>query len=129
MRLAQRLFLFAGILGLVVLPALYFTEGFFAHLVPPEFSHPEFYYGFVGVTLAFQVVYLIIGLDPLRYRPLMPVAAAAKGSFVATMVVMVALGRIPLAPALSVLPDFVFAVLFLYAFFVTAPAARATSES
>lgn len=129
MRLAQRIFLAAGILGLVVLPAMYFAEGFFTRLVPPEFSHPEFYYGFVGVTLAFQVVYLIIGLDPLRYRPLMPVAAAAKGSFVATMAVLVGLGRIPLAPALSVLPDFVFALLFLDAYFATASIDKCAAQA
>ena len=37
---------------------------------PPPVTHPEFYYGFVGVALAFQLVFLTIASDPLKYRPL-----------------------------------------------------------
>jgi hypothetical protein len=35
-------------------------------------SHPGFYYGFVGVALAWQIAFLIIARDPVRYQPLMP---------------------------------------------------------
>jgi hypothetical protein len=39
---------------------------------PPAITHPEFYYGFVGVATTWQVTFLIIRRDPKRYRPLMP---------------------------------------------------------
>ena len=35
---------------------------------PPGMSHPLFYYGFVGVALAWQVAFWLIARDPVRYR-------------------------------------------------------------
>jgi hypothetical protein len=39
---------------------------------PPAITHSEFYYGFVGFAMTWQVAFLIIRRDPKRYRPLMP---------------------------------------------------------
>lgn len=113
MRHAGTVFLAAAAFGLAILPPLYFLEDFLVRQVPPPITHPEFYYGMLGPTLAWQIVYLMIGLDPARYRPLMPVAALAKGLFVASMVILVLLNRVPLLPALLVAPDLVFTLLFL----------------
>ena len=44
----------AGIYGLIVVTPLYFLESQFAKQAPPAITHPEFYYGFAGVTLAWQ---------------------------------------------------------------------------
>ena len=114
----------AGIFGLVILPPMYFLEGFYGRQIPPEINHPELYYGFVGVTLSWQIVYVLIGLDPLRYQPLMLLAALAKASFVAAVGVLVAMGRTAVGPALLVAPDLVFAALFIYAFVLTSRTAR-----
>ena len=81
MTFAQRLFLAAGIFGLVMLPPMYFLEDFYGRQVPPPIEHPELYYGFVGITLAWQLMYLLIAWDPRRYRPVMLVGAFGKGSF------------------------------------------------
>ena len=56
-----------------------FPRRFLRPASTPEINHPELYYGFVGVTLAWQIVYVLIGLDPLRYRPFMLLARSAKG--------------------------------------------------
>ena len=122
MKFTQRVFLIAGVFGLAILPAMYFLEGFYGRQVPPPITHPEFFYGFVGVTLAFQIVYLFIGWDPPRYRPLMLVGALGKGSFVVAVAVLIAVGRVPVGPALLVAPDLIFAVLFVYAYVVTGKA-------
>jgi hypothetical protein len=119
MRFSQRLFLIAGIFGVAILPPMYFFEDFFGRQVPPPITHPEFYYGFIGVTFAFQIVYLFIAWDPLRYRPMMLVGAFGKGSFVVALAVLVAQGRVPFGPALMVAPDLIFAVLFVHAYLVT----------
>jgi hypothetical protein len=103
----------------VVIVPMYWLEDFVARHAPPEFSHPELYYGFLGVTLAWQLVYLMIGWDPTRYRPVMPLAAFAKGSFAATSLVLYLGGRVPLLIVFAILPDAVFAVLFLYAFWAS----------
>jgi hypothetical protein len=34
----------------------------------PPVNHPEFYYGFFGVTLSWQIMFLVIGSSPIRYR-------------------------------------------------------------
>jgi hypothetical protein len=116
MKFAQRVFLVAAAFGLVMLPPMYFLEGFLGRQFPPEINHPEIYYGFVGVTLAWQVGYLLIGLDPMRYRPFMLLGAFGKGSFVVSMAILVALGRTPMSLALLAMPDAIFVVLFLIAF-------------
>ena len=38
---------------------------------PPAITHPEFFYGFVGIALVFQIIFLIIAREPLKYRLLM----------------------------------------------------------
>jgi hypothetical protein len=38
---------------------------------PPPITHPGLFYGFVGVALVWQVVFIIVATDRVRYRPLM----------------------------------------------------------
>ena len=45
--------------ALVIAP-LYFAEGQIAQNDPPPITHPEFFYGFIGITLAWQFVFLAI---------------------------------------------------------------------
>lgn len=71
MNFARRLFLIAGIYGLVVLVPQYFLEARTGNDYPPAITHPEYYYGFVGVGVAWQVLFLVISRDPVRYRAAM----------------------------------------------------------
>jgi len=54
MRFAKWVFLLAGVSGLLVVAPPYFLEGKMGELDPPPVNHPEYYYGFLGVTLAWQ---------------------------------------------------------------------------
>jgi hypothetical protein len=78
MRFAKWVFLLAGAAGIVIMIPLYFLEERLGRDNPPPINHPEWYYGFLGVTLVWQFMYLLIGLDPVRYRPAMLAAAAAR---------------------------------------------------
>ena len=51
MLFARRTFLVAGIYGLVVLLPMYFLEGRIGRDTPPPITHPEFFYGFLGVAI------------------------------------------------------------------------------
>lgn len=82
MRFAQRVFLIAGLFGLLAILPMYFMEQRINIDYGPALTHPEFYYGFVGVVVAFQVAFLIIATDPQRYRPMMIAAMLEKFSFV-----------------------------------------------
>ena len=77
-RFAQLVYLIAGIVGLLEIVPLYFYESTLNRTQPPAITHPEFYYGFLGVALAWQVAFLVISRDPLRFRPLMPVSWIEK---------------------------------------------------
>ena len=71
MTFARWVYRIAGIYGLVVIGPLYFLEAQIGRDQPAPITHPEYFYGFAGVTLAWQVAFLIIGQDPVRYRWLM----------------------------------------------------------
>ncbi len=99
---ARRVFLAAGIYGLVVLLPMFFMEDRVAAAMPPAFSHPEYYYGFLGAAATMQLVYLSIASDPVRFRPLMPIAVLAKLNFVVIVAILFTQGR--LAPVALSLP-------------------------
>jgi hypothetical protein len=93
MRFAQRVFLFAGVWGLLLVPPMYFAERKIGIDSDAMITHPEFYYGFVGVVLAFQIAFLIIAYDPLRFRPLMVPAMFEKFLFVFAVIWLYLAGR------------------------------------
>ncbi len=83
------MFLGAGIYGIVVLLPQYFLE-----LSVPPLQRPEQFYGFVGVALVWQVVFLLIARDVRKYRPLMLVGVLEKLAFGVPVVVLFARGRV-----------------------------------
>jgi hypothetical protein len=67
-RLAKWVFLLAGVSGVLMVAPLYFLEGRMGEDYPPPINHPEYYYGFLGVTLAWQFMFLLGGLTGLTGR-------------------------------------------------------------
>jgi hypothetical protein len=67
MRFARWVYLLAGVSGLLLVAPLYWEERFFQDY-PPAINRPEFYYRFAGLCLAWQVMFLVIAADPVRYR-------------------------------------------------------------
>jgi hypothetical protein len=122
MAFAKRVYQIAGIYGLVVLVPQYFLEAKNGRDFPPAITHPEYYYGFIGVAVAWQLAFLLIATDPIRFRPLMIAAIVEKASFGLAALVLFALGRIH---ALVLVPsglDLVLGVLFVAAYVKTPPA-------
>jgi hypothetical protein len=115
MKFAKRVFFIAGVYGLIVLAPQYFLETKTGRDFPPPITHPEFYYGFVGVGLAFQVLFLIISRDPVRYRAVMIPAVLEKATFGVAAIVLYLEGRIP-----AVMLGFAAVDLLLGALFVVA---------
>ncbi|CAG0932927.1 hypothetical protein PLCT1_02217 [Planctomycetaceae bacterium] len=92
---------------------------------PPPITHPEHFYGFIGVALSWQVLFVVIARDPVRYRPVMPVAVLEKLGFGIAAVVLFAQGRLHAAVLGAGIIDLVLAALFLAAFRLT-PASGAS---
>jgi hypothetical protein len=119
-KFARWTFLLAGIYGVLGLVPQYFMEQRIGRDFPPPVTHPEHFYGFIGVALAWQIAFFIISRDPVRYRPIMPVAMLEKVAFGGAAVVLFMQQRIA-APVLAAgVFDLVLASLFAIAMQKTA---------
>ena len=119
MKFAKLVFLLAGIYGLIVVLPLYFFEEKTGRDYPPPITHPEYYYGFVGVTAAWQILYLLISTNPIRYRPIMIPPMLAKGSFVIAVTILYLQGRVSATMLGASMIDLLLVVLFFIAYLRT----------
>jgi hypothetical protein len=122
MKFAKLLFLIAGIYGLVVLLPSYFLEEKTGRDYPPPITHPEFYYGFIGVAISWQIVFLIIARDPRRYRPIMLAAIVEKASYGIATLILYLQGRTGAVVLGTGVIDLILGILFLVAYNQTRPA-------
>ncbi len=115
MRFAQRVFTLAWVYGLASLVPMYFLEDLVMERMPPALAHPEFYYGFVGVALAWQLLFFLIAREPVRLRPAMLPAMVEKLTWGVGASVLILQGRTStlFVPAAGI--DLVLAGLFLAA--------------
>jgi hypothetical protein len=127
MRFAKIVFLVAGIYGVLILTPIYFMEGRIGRETPPPITHPEYFYGFVGVGLAWQVLFLVLSKDPLRYRPMIIPSVMEKVSYGVALIVLFLQHRLSLSALTIGSVDWIFAILFIAAFFVTSPGRAAKS--
>jgi hypothetical protein len=116
MKFAQRVFNVAGIYGLIVLVPLYFMAGTIGEQDPPPLTHLEYFYGSLGVAVAWQVLFLLVAREPLRLRPAILPAILEKLGFGVAVWVLLALGKVTAGPVISGSIDLVFAVLFTMAY-------------
>lgn len=116
MKFARRVFLTAGIYGLLVMLPQYFLEQRVSRDQPPAITHPEYFYGFIGVAVSWQVAFLLVARDPARYRPLMLAAVLEKASFGLAAAALYSVGRLALATLFFGLIDLAWGVLFVAAY-------------
>jgi hypothetical protein len=93
MKFAKIVFRIAGIWGLLIITPLYFIFDLIGKKDPPPITHPAFYYGFVGVALVWQVAFLIISADPVRFRPLMIAAILEKLAYSIPLLILISQKR------------------------------------
>lgn len=114
---ARKVFLAACGWGALTLLPLPFLRGAIEASRPLE--HLEYFYGFIGVCLAFQLVFWLVAGDPHRYRPLMPCCALEKAAFAVPVAVLVGTGQADPALLLFAGVDTLLMVLFLWSYFAT----------
>ena len=119
MKFARFVFIGAGVWGVVVLTPLIFLVDISGRRYLPPASYPQFFYGFMGVALAWQLVFLLIGSDPMRFRPLMIAGIVEKAGFAVPATVLFAQGRISAQDASAAGPDLLLGILFIVAFLKT----------
>lgn len=116
MRFARLTFLIAGIFGLLVLLPLYFLEGRLGREEPPAITHPEYFYGFLGVGVSWQVAFLLISRGPARFRPLMIPSVLEKATYGIAVIALFAIGRVSGQVLAFGLIDLALGVLFVVAY-------------
>ena len=119
MRFAKVVFTVAAIWGFIVLTPLYFLEEKIGLTNPPAITHPEYFYGFICVALAWQVAFLIIARDPARYRALMIACMLEKFPFPIACALLYVHGRIAPPVLASSMVDLLLGVLFVISYMRT----------
>lgn len=119
-KLWRWVFLAAGVVGIAEILPLYFSEAKFGVTDPPAVTHPEFYYGFAGVVIAWQIVFIIISRDPVRYRPLFPAIVLEKLLYPAAAFWLYSVGRLHTGGMLyGAVIDLIWLALFIAAWMKT----------
>jgi hypothetical protein len=126
MKFARAIFLAAGVYGVLIILPMYFQENLVAQLQPPAITHAEFYYGFIGLALAWQVLFLIVARDPSRYRTMMIPSALEKLFYGGAVMALYLQHRV--SPLMLIFGgiDLLFVVLFALAFMRTPDMSRDT---
>jgi len=119
MTFAKCSFLIAGIYGLIVLLPQYFLENRIGIEQPPAITHPEFFYGFISVAVAFQLVFLIIASDPVKYHVLMLAALVEKFPFTIATIILYSNERIGWQMLAAGSIDGLLGLLFLTSYLLT----------
>jgi len=119
MTFARRVFRVAAIYGLLVLVPQYFLEGRTGRDFPPAITHVEYYYGFIGLAVAWQLAFLVIARDPVRHRPLMLVAVVEKLAFGVPAIILYSQGRLSAQLLGAGLIDLLLGTLFIASYMQT----------
>ena len=119
MTFAKRVFMIAGIYGIIVLLPQYLLEAGVGLPLPGPITQPEHFYGFIGVALAWQFAFLLIASDVRRYRPLMLVGVLEKLVFGVPVILLYARGRVTTDVLVFGCLDLLLGILFLLAYRAT----------
>jgi len=119
MKFARTVYGIAAAYGFVSLAPLYFLMGRIGQAAPPPITHPEFYYGFVGLGLLWQLVFILIATNPARYQPVMMVTILEKFIYTVPVIILYSLGKVSADILWLSLVDPVFGMLFIAAYIRT----------
>jgi len=125
MLFAKRVFLAAGVYGLIVI-----LLGFVALIGGPEdwtANYPEYAIGFFATAFAWQVAFLVISTDPVRYRLLMIAAILEKIPYAVAIVLLYSMSKVSQTIFGFGLIDGLLGALFAYAYLATGRAGARTS--
>ena len=126
MRFAKIVYRIAGIYGFIVLLPQYFLEDKTGRDFPPPITHSEFYYGFIGLALTWQLLFLLLSTDPVRYRLMMIPSMFEKVVFVVPVLILYSQQRVSGTIVAVSMVDLVFGVMFVISYFKTGAVTEVT---
>lgn len=116
MKFAKAVFYIAAAWGVLILTPLYFMFDLIGRQDPPVITHPAFYYGFAGAALAWQLAFIVIARDPVRFRLMMLPSVFEKFSYGIALIALYLHHRLHGADVAFGCIDLLFGVLFLVAY-------------
>ena len=126
-RFARVTFAVAGTYGLIVMLPQYWMENRIGRDTPPPITHVEYFYGFIGVVIAWQLVFLLIAKNPIRSRPLMPITVIEKLGFAIPVIALYAAQRLAASVLVFGLIDLLLAIFFTTSYLLTAREVKAAN--
>jgi len=124
MKFAKMVFWIAGIWGFLIITPLYFIFDLIGKQDPPPITHPAFYYGFAGVALVWQLTFILIARDPVRFRPIMIPAILEKLVYSIPVITLVSQKRMRQNDLFFAGIDLFLGILFLLAYLRTPATAQ-----
>jgi len=119
MKFAKIVFWIAAIWGFLVITPLYFMFTLIGEKDPPPITHPAFFYGFVGLALVWQIAFIVIATDPIRFRPMMIPAILEKLVYAVPVMALVLQKRMHPTDLIFSATDLTLGALFLTAYLRT----------
>jgi len=116
MRFAKISFTVAGWWGIAQIIPLFFLLNEVGQRSPPLVTHPEFYFGFLVVALAWQFAFLVISRDPVRFRPIMVPGVIEKFGFALACLALYLRRELSVRDASWATIDFLFGVAFVISY-------------
>jgi hypothetical protein len=116
MKFAKISFAIAGWWGIAQITPLFFLLNEVGRQSPPLVTHPEFYFGFLVVTLAWQFAFLVISRNPVKYRLMMVPAMVEKFGFALAYLALFLRQALSARAASWATIDFMFGVAFLISY-------------
>jgi len=118
-RFARFVFWIAAIWGFLFITLLFFLFNLIGEKDPPPITHPAFFYGFVGIALVWQIAFIFIARDPIRFRPMMMPAILEKLVSAVPVVILVLQKRMHPTDLVFSAIDLTLGALFLAAYLRT----------
>jgi hypothetical protein len=119
MKFAKIVFWIAAVWGFLTLTPLYFMFDMIGRQDPPPMTHPAFYYGFVGTALAWQLAFIVIARDPVRFRTMIILSVLEKVGYGGAAMILYLQHRMHASDLVFAVADLIFAALFVVAFLRT----------
>ena len=111
----------AGVYGLFVMLPQYWMEARIGRDTPPAITHAEYFYGFIGVVVAWQLAFLRIARDPELHRAIIPITVVEKLAFGLPALILYAQHRLESSVLAFGILDLVWAVMFTMCGLTTSP--------
>jgi len=130
MRFRNNAFWWGGVYGVLLAVAFFLGEKVIVAKMPPELTHPEYYYAFAGALLVWHLLYLYIANHLQECRAIMPFATLEKISFALPVLALYASGRVTsLGLVGGALVDLVWGALFFVTYVKLKPSLTAAAAA